>query len=272
MTSISNPFYDKSFYTAPISYIISSYIREYDISKANINILFMKGVISKEQYDYLNSIDRMSRQVYIGLLQKNDQNVSKSLKEGIKEMRYLFLTSNEINENDVLSIKNDAVFIINKIPTVTKFGNIEFVCKNVYTSFYKLNNKMEIYYSYDMVTGIENIDIKGIREEKLILHKNHFLEFLLVLFNSAQSEPIPETIKLLLDFYERYLNLKLGIEYYREFNSESMYNIKQLGIASSYRAEFLPNDNIYDINISHNLNILRELGGIFASIQNNNKR
>jgi len=272
-TSISNPFYDKTYFTAPIDYIISSYIREYDISKANANILLLKGAISKEQYDYLISLDSNSRYISVGLLQKNNPDISTCLKEGIKEMRYLFLTSNNLTMNDILSIKNDAIFIINKVPMITKFDNIEFVNKNIYTSFYKLGvGKIEIYYLYDMVNNIEHIDVKGIKDEKIALHENYFLEFLLVLFNSAQMESLRDTINLLITFYESYLKLELDIGYYREFNAESLFSIKRIGVSSVYKADFLGEDSKSYIDISCNLNILRELIGIFTMIQDKKKR
>ncbi len=269
---LSHPLSDKTYYTAPIDYIISSYIREYDISKANINILLMKGIISNEEYQYLFHLDKMDRQVKIGILQK-DQGVAMCLKEGIKEMRYLFLTENNLNETDILSIKNDAIFVINKIPTVTKFGNIEFVNKNVYTSFYKIDNgKLEIYYLYDMVHDIENMDIKGIKDEKILLHKDYFLEFLLVLFNSAQMDKIEETITILVDFYQSYINLELDINYYRQFNAESLFVLKRFGISSVYTADCLSNESKDHVEISHNLNILRDLIRTFSTIQNSKKR
>jgi len=175
--------------------------------------------------------------------------------------------------NDILSIKNDAIFIINKIPMITKFDNIEFVNKNIYTSFYKLGvGKIEIYYLYDMVNNIEHIDVKGIKDEKIILHKNYFLEFLLVLFNSAQIESLRDTINLLITFYESYLKLELDIGYYREFNAESLFSIKRIGVSSIYKADFLGEDSKSYIDISCNLNILRELIGIFTMIQDKKKR
>ena len=272
-TSISNPFYDKIFFTAPIDYIISSYIREYDIRKANANILFMKGAISKEKYDHLLNLDSNSRYIEVGLLQKDNPDISTCLKEGIKEMRHLFLTSNNLTSNDILSIKNDAVFLINKIPMITKFGNIEFVNKNVYTSFYKLSGgKIEIYYLYDMVNNIEHIDIKGIKDWKIVQHKDYFLEFLLVLFNSAQIESLKDTIDILITFYESYLKLELDIGYYRQFDAESLFSIKRFGVSSIYKADFLGEESKEYLDISYNLNILRELVGIFATIQNKKKR
>ena len=130
--------FDKVNYTADISYLTNVFIYEYDISKANINILYTKNVISKEIYDYLYNAERMTRQVYVGKLCK-DVSISNILKAGIIEAKKMLFEANNIQDRDILSIKNDAVFIINKKLANTEFGLIKFMKKNVYTSFYKIN-------------------------------------------------------------------------------------------------------------------------------------
>ena len=62
--------YDKKNYLNPIPYLFSD-IREYDISKANINILFAKGIIDEDKYKYLYNLPRMDRQYTIGNMCKN---------------------------------------------------------------------------------------------------------------------------------------------------------------------------------------------------------
>ena len=71
--------WDKTTYTADISYLTNVFIYEYDISKANINILFTKGVINEATYKFLYEAQRMVRQVYVGKLCK-DTKVSNILK------------------------------------------------------------------------------------------------------------------------------------------------------------------------------------------------
>ena len=114
--------YKRINYSSEFSYIISRYIREYDISKANINILYSLNLITKSQYEYLDKADRMERQVIIGLMQQKDNNISIALKKGIIEAKEQFFVSNNIQDNEVLCIKNDAIFLIDKIAVNTKFG------------------------------------------------------------------------------------------------------------------------------------------------------
>ena len=252
-------------YLAPIDSLISSYIREYDISKANINILLKYGAITDDQYRYYFNLDRLDRQIQVGLLLKNNPRFVPILKDGIIEAKRNLFEANDIQEYEVLSIKNDAVFLINKIPAITKFDNIEFSCKNVYTSFYKLLNK-EYYYLFDMPNQIEKIDIKGINEQKLILHQEYFLEFLLTLFSSAQTEPIEDTIGLLKTFYNNYINRRLDIGYYRRFDGESCFDFNEISKYCTFKAKYIPQQYIDQIDISYNLDILTQLIKIYSGI------
>jgi hypothetical protein len=257
--------FNKAAFTQPIKYVISSYIREYDISKANINILFREGAINIDQYNYYKSLNNIQRKEQIGMLQRNDKSKAKLLVQGLLKVKREFLEANMIEYNDVLSIKNDAIFIINKIPKITQFDNINFIMKNIYTSFYSLP-KFEAYYLYDSVNNIEKLDIKGIKDEQLLFHRNHFYEFLLVIFCSAQTESINETINLLTIFYNQYINRELEIDYYRPFNSESLFLLASKSTFSKFKAEFLEEFNKKHIDITHNLNILHELHGVLSEI------
>ena len=70
--------------------------------------------------------ERQVRQVYVGKLQK-DKAVSDALKEGIREARKNLFEANNIQDYEVLSIKNDAIFLIDRIPEVRDFGLIHFI-------------------------------------------------------------------------------------------------------------------------------------------------
>lgn len=257
--------YEQSNYVTPLDYFISSYIREYDISKANINILLYKGLISRDQYDYFYNLDRMSRQVEIGMMQRDNPVIRDAINHGFAEVRKLFFEANDIKDHEVIAIKKDAVYVLNKIPSQTTFGNIEFVCKNIYTSFYKVN-KLELYYYCDSVNNREVLDVKGISDKALLLHNDYFLEFLLVLFSSAQIDPIEETIGLLQHFYAQYLSFKLDVGYYRNFNNRSLYLVKSISDIARFEMQSCPEDKKQMIDISYNASLIREFYKIYSNI------
>jgi len=257
-------------YTADIDYLIGSFIREYDIAKANINILLWKGLISIEQYNFLYSADRMTRQVTIGKLRAANPELGKALDAGVIEVKKLFFEANDIQDYDILAIKNDAIYIINKIPTVTKFDNVEFTCRNIYTSYLRINRVQYLYY-FDPIMRKEVLDIKGIGEQQLALHQDFFYEFLLELLNVSTVDSIENTLWLIQAFSQKYVSLDLDIGYYREFNPASQYRIQGGLHYMELLADHLPEKDKYCLNISYNYNILRELYKIFSQIYFNKR-
>ena len=49
-------------YNSSYDIILNSFIREYDISKANISVLYQRGVIDKSIYDELYNSDKFIRE------------------------------------------------------------------------------------------------------------------------------------------------------------------------------------------------------------------
>lgn len=263
--------FDKVNYTADISYLTNVFIYEYDISKANINILYTKGAIDKATYDFLYNSERMVRQVYVGKLCR-DKSINDILKSGIIDAKKMLFEANNIQDRDVLSIKNDAVFIINRKLQNTKFGLINFVQKNLYTSFYKLGG-MEFYYYYSNATKEEYVDIKGISDEKLKYHEKFFLQLLKDLFYSIQINGPEISMRMLKDAYNEYIKLELPTGYYRNFDINSVYHFKfvsNLGTGFSIENATESQKNMLDI--TRNLSILMEMQRILVSIHFNKHR
>lgn len=248
--------YKEKNYTINLGYLFNHYIREYDISKANINVLFAKGVIDQELYNTLYNADRMARQVYVGKMIRGNEKIQEILSEGIIEYKQKFFEANGINDNDIISIKNDAVFILNKYPQVLSFDNVTFMLKNTYTSFMRLN-ELEIYYGYDL--NNEVIDIKGIKDADLEMYHMSFLNILITFFNLIQRSGAQATLEYITSIINQYVNLELPIDYYRRFRSSNDFAINSLTLA--YGVMGLP-DNIQSkrsIDISYNLSLLRTM-------------
>ena len=244
-------------YVSGLKFLFSTYIREYDISKANINILYTRGVIDKNLYDKLSVASREERQITIGLLQQRDRNVIKELTEGIKQAKKALFELNALEDTDILTIKNDAVFIVGKNLKHTQVSEyVEFKLKNTFTNFVNVTG-IEIYYGYDRVSGIENIDVKGLGKNKY-LHDNFMTDFIIYIMNSLEVGETSDAVSSFVDFYDDYVSGRLDIGYYREYNSASMYSIMN----THYKVFNADNDEYTKtkvIDISYNLAVLREL-------------
>ena len=247
-------------YRSDIKFVHSRFIREYDIRKANISILYKSGVIDKVTYNRLYNSSRATRQIEIGLMEKYNPEVYKVLAAGIIEAKRKLFTMNDIKDYEVLSIKNDAVFILDRQLQYTEIDDIiVFAQKNTYTSYISLNfgSRVEIFYGLDKISNSEKVDVKGISDNLLYLHKDYFLDFIVFILSSIETESIEEVISSFKDFYNNYISLSLPIEYYREFNSDSKYRILNTIYAANSLADTDENKRL--LNISYNLTLLREI-------------
>jgi hypothetical protein len=234
-----------------VPFIISNMIREYDIHSAGLNILFWKKAITKREYERLSSLDKIERNIQIGLMMRSNSKLTDILKAGFEEVRCLFLQANKLTEDDILSIKKDALFIINKRPTQTTIEQIEFINKNTYTSYYYLN-KLEFYY----YIRDDRIDVKGISDITLQQHKDYFISFLKTIFRLAERSEARIIRKKIREFSEDYKKLKLDVEYYRELNYDSLFKIYNFQINGELLAmdsidKSMLNDGFVDISYNY---------------------
>lgn len=258
--------YDNINYTSNVSYLNNVFIYEYDISKANISVLYSKDAIDKNTYEYLYTANRDIRQTYIGKLERDNKEIVKILKAGIIEAKKMLFEANNIQDYEVLSIKNDAVFIINRQLQNTKFGLIEFKCKNRYTSFYKLNN-LELFYYYDSFSKNEVLEVKGISDDKLKLHEEYMLQLLKDVLYTVQTVNVEMAMRMLRDFYLQYIKLELPIGFYRKFNADSTFHYKLKTISGSgYDTNIECTGNPQFLDISYNISVLMELQKILSSM------
>lgn len=255
--------YEATNYISGLKFLFSNYIREYDLTKANISTLYLKGAIDKPLYDRLSVASREERQITIGLMELRDRNIIRLKHEGIIEAKKMLFEANNIEDRDVLTIKNDAVFVINKVlkNTVFENGYINFKLKNTFTDFVNLSG-IEIYYGCDRILDTENIQTKGLGKNEC-LHRDFMIDFIVYIMNEIDTGSIEVAIASFNSFFLDYINGKLDIGYYREFNPASMYSI----LNSPYKV-FMVDDDEYTktrvININYNMNILRELFGYIS--------
>lgn len=252
-------------YIIELPYINSCFITEYDIAQANINVLRSREVIDSNTHDWLRSINKYDREVFVGNMIRNDSTVWTNINQGIKDARELFFKENNIKDNEVLSIKNDAIFILGSRPLKTIFGEyIEFKKKNVYTFYMRTTSKLEILYNYNPINGIETIDVKGINDEKLSYHSNFMIMYMCQIFHSIQNEPIEDTLKLSNEYIENYIYKRLNVEFYREFDPYCKFRINNKGTA--FLLDFINQKDLNDIDINCNLMIMRDIHTIIMDI------
>jgi hypothetical protein len=159
------------------------------------------------------------------------------------EVRKWFFENNDIKDEDILSIKKDAIMTTKRC-FVTEFDNIIFAEKNIYTSYYYLNN-YEFYYNRD------KIDVKGIGDDLLELHQEYMLDFLFNFFRMNEISKRKSVIDLLKDFAYNYKKKELDVDYYRELNSQSLFKIHERLFGEKIGLKYTKEKDSLDISYNY---------------------
>ena len=234
-----------------IPYIFNGEITEYDMKSASFSIIKEYKLLSKDKIDILSRLEKEKRNKRVGIYQRDDEVFKEALKLGFIEARKSFFEANDLTQNDILSIKKDAIFTTKKCK-YCEFGEILFRPKNTYTSYVYLKTErkdLELFYSKD------GLDVKGISNKKLEDHKEYMIEFLNQYFNKMETQSKSSVLQWLKRFLSKYKFKRLEVGYYRSFDDRSIV------INSDDSGGFVFEDGFSDsIDISYNyFNILLKL-------------
>ena len=235
---------------------IDSEIIEWDIKSANISICREYNLLTEKQISQIESMPKEKRVRTIGLLERSSKKFMKELESHFDIAVNQFMEQNYLDKDqDVIAIKKDAVFTINKNITNPNVGRaIHFVKKNTYDSFLRLDR-------FEFYINDERVDVKGLQEQQG-LHQNGICHLIKDAVRTASeckmnTGAMNEYLSQMVNMYKR---KELAIEYYREFNSTSCYKIID-NEGNEFMFDDISEDYIeekgYDIDISYNyLNIV----------------
>lgn len=195
-------------------------IYEYDIRSANTSAMRASKKFDRRLLDMLESMPRNLREVTVGNMISKDRKIYKIIATGIRSGREKLFRLNCLQDDEILSIKNDAVFVIGRKLKHTKFGPIEFKLKGQY-SMYQLIEKIEYYYDGRAKT----VTLKGVND-KIVQHPDHqegMMVFLNTVFRYVSRDQIDELREYLIQFVHDYKAKRLPHQYYRELNSANLY-------------------------------------------------
>lgn len=256
---MSSELYKAINYTTDLQCIKDCNIYEYDIAKANISVLLDRGLISSFYYDYLYHQDRMVRQVAIGKMEKDNPQITKEKALGIEEAKKYIFEMNNIDDSEVVAIKNDALFLTRQLD-FTKYKHAEFTLRNQFNLFLRVL-RLEFYYFCDQMNDKEVLEIKGIRDEVLEKQKDYLLDFIKELFCTYITRSVDESIVLLRNFYKHYMNKEFDIGYYRDLYT-GKYSLNTGSIVYEYDSDISDPKLLPMINITNNGSFLREIGKV----------
>ena len=261
MASIEELLKSKTYLDKSIDFLHSVYIYEFDIRAANINSLKTAGRISDNLYNMLLHFPKNEREIYIGNLIKSDKSYQQDIDQIIHDSKNILLTDFIKDPNSVLRIANDAIFFINPLPDLPmeyrlkgKYSNIVFVQKNKFNAFLKFDNIL-VFINTNSPEFV--VDVKGINDSAVPLHEP-ILELICNCISAKETGGVNTSLRIFNDYYSKYISLKLPIEYYREFNSNSGYRINS-SVDTFITPEVPPEIDIRNLDINTNLKVLRIL-------------
>lgn len=224
-----------------IQYLKNVNISEWDIHSAGLSVLKFRKLLPDKTLDEWEKMDKHTRTVKEGLLQKNNPEISNIILDTLSNARQAFVYLNGIKSEQILSIKKDALFLINKVPNISTIKTFEFRKKHTYTSYLYINGK-EFYYS----SLTEGLDVKGLSEEAKDLQKNYFLKDISRILRMSEQVSQESLFAYLKKYRRQYLNRELNIETYRNLNDNGLYRI------NNYTLRNISQDMLPYVDISQN--------------------
>lgn len=226
-------------------------IYEYDIQSAGYNITREFKLLPEKEINKLNKMTKKERHIYIGCQMRKNKKYKEDMKQGFTNARKLLFESNNIVDDNVITIKKDAIFTLSPCDK-TEFGYINFATKHQYTSYIRLGY-LEIFYN----SKLDTFDIKGISDDLLECHEKGMLKFFRKYIAWMESKD-KMVLSKLMRFINRYKSYDLKSDYYRSFDVNSSYTEKNDGSdILNYVMNEYDDDDVCNLDISYNyFNIL----------------
>lgn len=215
-----------TWYNPAVEYIFNREIIEYDMKDAGISIIQHFKLLDEDVISELLTMEKTERHINIGKLRGKDRELSKILNDKFSEMRSIFISENNLTDDKIICVKNDAIYTIGSQSRL-QFGKVEFIKKNIYSSYVRFvdNMNIEVFYGRSM-------DIKGIGEVNLDKHRLYMLMFIgkIVSYLEGKNASLKRYLR---SFVDQYKQKELDDGYYIEFNNMSsiinpMYNYQKV--------------------------------------------
>ena len=210
-----------------IVFVYNSRIDEYDMKSAGFSVIKQNGLLPPEEISRLERMEKQARNIEIGKIRGSNYKFSRSMAQGVRTVMQSFISTNNIKDEKIISIKNDAVFVLDTPISVTSIDGIDFVLKNSYSSFLNMNN-IEFYYK----NGV--MDIKGLSDSTKSNQHNFLLDHIRALIFLKESGSRDSMIRTCSQYNTKYLNRTLPIQHYEELTSQGGFMISDADDSTYY--------------------------------------
>jgi len=174
--------------TTKIPYFFGN-IYEYDIKSAYFSIIQARPEFIDNDISIIKKLEKLKSNkkelvIFIGKMIRRNPDLSKNLHNYLRETIYMFIKENNISNDDIISIKKDALFVKKRVNSLDING-LDFKVKHNYKIFFKDTEKKEYY-----ILNEDTFNIKGINDIEVNSSKKFFkliVQLIMLLLNSNKE-------------------------------------------------------------------------------------
>ena len=223
--SEQNEMFAKTMWMNPsIEYVIRQNIVEYDMQQASLNVSRRFHLIPDEKIDILERMPKEKRTKDVGLMQRNNKELSDNIINGILQTRKEFIQTNQLTEDHIVTLHSDALMFIQNKVIKDKIHGVPFIQKHAWTSYLRYG-RVEMFY----IDG--TIDYKNIPKPMLQQHTLGLNQYLLKIFRMLEDNDW-DIFEYLSRFQKMYLQDKLDECYYIPFGNTGAHKFENLKLLS----------------------------------------
>ena len=241
-------------------------ITEYDMSDGGYSIIREENLLPPSEIKRLGELPKgFERNEAVGKLKysKNPEirETGKKLEKLFAKYRIMFADANDLETDDIFSIKRDALFLTRYV-SQTEFGKyIIFREKHRYDIYFLLgkdelktnlesrHRTYEVFYN----TFTDDISVKGISDEKLDkYHTSGVISLIKKYLRYISRFDYEGATRYIVSVIDDYKYHRLPIEFYREFNDGSEYKF-QIG-GKQFSTTEADSSMIEHLDIRYNFN------------------
>lgn len=221
--------HDKMLWTnESIQFTFHSHIQEYDMEAASVSVCEHDGLLPQEMINELKLMPKEKRTVKMGKLQRDDKMFSENLLAGIRNMRKKFIETNNLTQDEILSLHSDACILNTSRRIISNIENVNFRKKNDWNAYIRYKG-IEMFYKNDIKNNY--IDYKNIPEELVQMHTMGFDVYLKKVFGYIENYD-ENVLKYISRFQKQYLQNKLPEYYYNPFGRNGQYKLSNLELTA----------------------------------------
>lgn len=238
-----------------LPFLVNSQIVEYDIARGNTSVMREFKLLPEETIAHLENLSKEDRVREVGLLQRNDKLLANQLEGLFTRVVQMFMEQNNLDQDvDVLCIRRDAVFVVNKPISQPRVGNhILFRPKSTYHAALQLGPRWHFFFERGKPVKVDNFlnekkDING----ALPKLREGIMDFLSEFVDVCEGHNMNrrEIYHFLNQFCTAYKERRVDICYYREFTADALYHI--VSEDTETYLEDVPDYMVEDIDIGFN--------------------